>query len=120
MLEILTSHSRVGQAGDYQAPAWSLLPPVDPIHPDLEASDLGEIREFTCGTIVSAREPLPMSPRHQRGRTCPAVIAVVELDDGTWICAWIAGCTFDLCAPATRVIAEPTQAHDGLPVFRLH
>lgn len=61
-----------------------------------------------------------MSPRHQRGETTPAVIAVVEIDDGTWICAWIVGCTFDLCAPSSRVTAEPDRAHDGLPAFRLH
>ncbi|WP_433610061.1 hypothetical protein [Prescottella agglutinans] len=119
MLETHTSRSRIGFDCHYDAPARRLLPPINPIHPDLDASRHVETYEFDTGTIVSARPTLPTSPRRQVDDSFPEVIAVVELESGTWICAWITGCTFDACSPATRVAAEPSQGLDGLPVFRL-
>lgn len=79
--------------------------------------DLSWVPSSGTGWIVSRTVVEPVPHRGRCADTVPCTIAVVALDDGPWVCAWIEGAAADRRLDPIRVRFDHAKPGERYPYF---
>ncbi|MFC4605075.1 Zn-ribbon domain-containing OB-fold protein [Rhodococcus kronopolitis] len=77
--------------------------------------DLERVRSSGAGTIVSWTV-VDCSPSDEAAGLVPCALAIVALDDGPWIYAWLDGETTPP-GPGSRAVFRCTESGERFPLF---
>ncbi|MEU6582390.1 OB-fold domain-containing protein [Nocardia sp. NPDC046763] len=81
------------------------------------SDDLEWVPSSGAGSIVSWRGMYRASDPH--GKSTPLMIAIVELDEGPWVYAYIEGEVPLIYTGPVRVYFQPSPCQDRFPVFKV-